>query len=149
MTMDTLITLGTGAATLWSVWALLFGTAGRLDMRHEGGMFAPVHDPSSLVYFEVAAVVTVFLLLGRVIEQRSKRTAGAAVRALMELSARDVELEDGPPRADRDAPRRGRLRRAPGEKVATDGVVRSGQASIDESMITGSPCPSTWRPDPP
>ncbi|KXZ61221.1 Silver exporting P-type ATPase [Microbacterium laevaniformans] len=76
MTMDTLITLGTGAATLWSIWALLFGTAGRLDMRHEGGTFAPVHDPSSLVYFEVAAVVTVFLLLGRVIEQRSKRAAG-------------------------------------------------------------------------
>lgn len=141
MTMDTLITLGTGAATLWSVWALLFGTAGRLDMRHEGGMFAPVHDPSSLVYFEVAAVVTVFLLLGRVIEQRSKRTAGAAVRALMELSARDVELEDG---------RRVPIEMLhvgdafvvrPGEKVATDGVVRSGQASIDESMITGESVP--------
>ncbi|EPD86930.1 copper-translocating P-type ATPase [Microbacterium sp. oral taxon 186 str. F0373] len=141
MTMDTLITLGTGAATLWSVWALLFGTAGRLDMRHEGGMFAPVHDPSSLVYFEVAAVVTVFLLLGRVIEQRSKRTAGAAVRALMELSARDVELEDGR-RVPIEMLRVGdAFVVRPGEKVATDGVVRSGQASIDESMITGESVP--------
>lgn len=141
MTMDTLITLGTGAATLWSIWALLFGTAGRLDMRHEGGMFAPVHDPSSLVYFEVAAVVTVFLLLGRVIEQRSKRTAGAAVRALMELSARDVELEDGR-RVPIEMLRVGdAFVVRPGEKVATDGVVRSGQASIDESMITGESVP--------
>lgn len=141
MTMDTLITLGTGAATLWSVWALLFGTAGRLDMRHEGGMFAPVHDPSSLVYFEVAAVVTVFLLLGRVIEQRSKRTAGAAVRALMELSARDVELEDGR-RVPIEMLRVGdAFIVRPGEKVATDGVVRGGQASIDESMITGESVP--------
>ena len=141
MTMDTLITLGTGAATLWSSWALLFGTAGRLDMHHEGGMFAPVHDPSSLVYFEVAAVVTVFLLLGRVIEQRSKRTAGAAVRALMELSARDVELEDGR-RVPIEMLRVGdAFVVRPEEKVATDGVVRSGQASIDESMITGESVP--------
>jgi Cu+-exporting ATPase len=82
MTMDTLITLGTGAAYLWSVWALVFGSAGRIGMTHTGGMFEPVHDPSALVYFEVAAAVTVFLLLGRVIEERSKRRAGAAVRAL-------------------------------------------------------------------
>lgn len=141
MTMDTLITLGTGAATLWSVWALFFGAAGRMDMRHEGGLFAPVHDPSSLVYFEVAAAVTVFLLLGRVIEQRSKRAAGAAVRALMELSARDVELEDGR-RVPIEMLRVGdAFVVRPGEKVATDGRVRSGHASIDESMITGESVP--------
>ncbi|KXC06135.1 heavy metal translocating P-type ATPase [Microbacterium hominis] len=141
MTMDTLITLGTGAAYLWSVWALLFGTAGELGMRHDGGMFAPVHDPSSLVYFEVAAAVTVFLLLGRVIEQRSKRRAGAAVRALMDLSARDVELQDGR-RVPIDALRVGdAFVVRPGEKVATDGRVVAGRASIDESMITGEAVP--------
>jgi len=141
MTMDTLITLGTGAAYLWSVWALLFGTAGELGMRHDGGMFAPVHDPSSLVYFEVAAAVTVFLLLGRVIEQRSKRRAGAAVRALMDLSVRDVELQDGR-RVPIDALRVGdAFVVRPGEKVATDGRVVAGRASIDESMITGEAVP--------
>ncbi|WP_295775114.1 cation-translocating P-type ATPase [uncultured Microbacterium sp.] len=141
MTMDTLITLGTGAATLWSVWALFFGSAGRVGMRHDGGLFAPVHDPSSLVYFEVAAAVTVFLLLGRVIEQRSKRAAGAAVRALMDLSARDVELEDGR-RVPIEALGVGDLFVVrPGEKVATDGVVRGGRASVDESMITGESIP--------
>lgn len=141
MTMDTLITLGTGAAYVWSVWALLFGSAGRMDMRHEGGLFDPVHDPSSLVYFEVAAVVTVFLLLGRVIEQRSKRRAGAAVRALMELSARDVELEDGR-RVPIEMLRVGdAFVVRPGEKIATDGRVLSGRASVDESMITGESVP--------
>lgn len=141
MTMDTLITLGTGAAYLWSVWALLFGTAGRIGMRHDGGLLAPVHDPSSLVYFEVAAAVTVFLLLGRVIEQRSKRRAGAAVTALMELSARDVELEDGR-RVPIDTLRVGdAFIVRPGEKIATDGRVRAGRASIDQSMITGESVP--------
>lgn len=141
MTMDTLITLGTGAAFLWSVWALLFGSAGRIGMTHEGGLFAPVHDPSSLVYFEVAAAVTVFLLLGRVIEQRSKRRAGAAVHALLDLAARDVELEDGT-RVGIERLRVGdRFVVRPGEKVATDGVVVAGDASIDESMITGESAP--------
>jgi len=141
MTMDTLITLGTGAAYLWSVWALFFGSAGQMGMRHEGGLFAPVHDPSALVYFEVAAVVTVFLLLGRVVEQRSKRRAGAAVRALMQLSARDVELEDGR-RVPISTLRVGdAFVVRPGEKVATDGRVLSGRASVDESMITGESVP--------
>ena len=141
MTMDTLITLGTGAAYLWSVWALLFGTAGRIGMRHDGGLFDPVHDPSSLVYFEVAAAVTVFLLLGRFVEQRSKRRAGASVRALMELAAKDVELEDGT-RVDIARLRVGdRFVVRPGEKVATDGVVAEGRASVDESMITGESAP--------
>ena len=141
MTMDTLITLGTGAAYLWSLWALLFGSAGRIGMTHDTGLFAPVHDPSSLVYFEVAAAVTVFLLLGRVIEQRSKRRAGAAVRALMELSARDVELESGA-RVPIEQLQVGDVFVVrPGEKIATDGRVVSGRASVDESMITGESVP--------
>ncbi|WP_312677598.1 heavy metal translocating P-type ATPase [Microbacterium sp.] len=141
MTMDTLITLGTGAAYLWSLWALLFGSAGRIGMTHAAGLFEPVHDPSSLVYFEVAAAVTVFLLLGRVIEQRSKRRAGAAVRALMELSARDVELESGA-RVPIEQLQVGDVFVVrPGEKIATDGRVVSGRASVDESMITGESVP--------
>ncbi len=141
MTMDTLITLGTGAAYLWSVWALVFGTAGRIGMTHDTGLFGPVHDPSALVYFEVAAAVTVFLLLGRFVEQRSKRTAGAALRSLMELAAKDVELEDGS-RLPVERLRVGdRFVVRPGEKVATDGLVLSGHASLDESMITGESAP--------
>ncbi|GAA3036074.1 heavy metal translocating P-type ATPase [Microbacterium dextranolyticum] len=141
MTMDTLITLGTGAAYLWSVWALVFGTAGRIGMTHDTGLFGPVHDPSTLVYFEVAAAVTVFLLLGRFVEQRSKRTAGAALRSLMELAAKDVELEDGS-RLPVERLRVGdRFVVRPGEKVATDGRVLSGHASLDESMITGESAP--------
>ena len=88
--MDTLITLGTFAAYLWSVWALVFGSAGRIGIRHEVMLFGPVHDATSVVYFEVAAAVTVFLLLGRVIEQRSTRRAGAALRALLDLGVREA-----------------------------------------------------------
>lgn len=141
MTMDTLITIGTGAAYVWSLWALLFGTAGHIGMRHEGGLFAPVTDPSSLVYFEVAAAVTVFLLLGRFIEQRSKRRAGAALRALMELSAKDVELQDGTRIAVEQLAVGDVFVVRPGETIATDGLVLDGRASVDESMITGEAVP--------
>ncbi|MCT9821551.1 heavy metal translocating P-type ATPase [Microbacterium sp. W1N] len=141
MTMDTLITLGTMAAYLWSVWALLFGSAGMIGMTHEVMLFSPPDDATSLIYFEVAAAVTVFLLLGRFIEQRSKRRAGAALRALMDLAAKDVELEDGR-RVPVDELQVGDVFLVrPGEKIATDGVVRSGRASIDESMMTGESAP--------
>ncbi|WEK13976.1 MAG: heavy metal translocating P-type ATPase [Candidatus Microbacterium phytovorans] len=141
MTMDTLITLGTAAAYLWSVWALLFGSAGRIGMMHEVTLFGVPHDATSLIYFEVAAAVTVFLLLGRFVEQRSKRRAGAALRALMELGAKDVELEDGR-RVPVDALRPGDVFVVrPGEKIATDGRVRSGGASVDQSMLTGESVP--------
>lgn len=140
MTMDTLITLGTAAAYLWSVWALVFGTAGRIGMTH-GPSPMGESDATSLVYFEVAAAVTVFLLLGRFIEQRSKRRAGAALRALMQLAAKDVELEDGS-RVPVEELRVGDVFVVrPGEKIATDGRVRSGRASVDQSMITGESVP--------
>jgi copper-(or silver)-translocating P-type ATPase len=140
MTMDTLITLGTSAAYLWSVWALFFGAAGRIGLTHSGSPMDEA-DATSLVYFEVAAAVTVFLLLGRFIEQRSKRRAGAALRALMQLAAKDVELEDGT-RVPIDRLRVGDVFVArPGEKIATDGVVRDGRASVDQSMITGESAP--------
>jgi Cu+-exporting ATPase len=145
-TMDTLITLGTLAAYLWSVWALLFGSAGRIGLQHEVVLFGPVHDATALVYFEVAAAVTVFLLLGRFIEQRSKRRAGAALRALLDLGAKEVELEDG------SAVPVDRLRVddvfvvRPGGTIAADGVVVSGSAAVDESMLTGESVPVEARP---
>lgn len=146
MTMDTLITLGTGAAFLWSTWALLFGAAGRIGMTHEVTLFGVPHDATSLVYFEVAAAVTVFLLLGRFIEQRSKRRAGAALRALMELAAKDVELADGA-RIPVERLQVGDVFVVrPGEKVATDGRVRDGRASVDLSMITGESAPVDVAP---
>ncbi|WP_295839518.1 heavy metal translocating P-type ATPase [uncultured Microbacterium sp.] len=140
-TMDTLITLGTFAAYLWSVWALVFGTAGRIGIRHEVMLFGPVHDATSVVYFEVAAAVTVFLLLGRVIEQRSTRRAGAALRALLDLGAREAELADGR-RIDIDRLAVGdAFVVRPGATVATDGEVLEGRASVDESMLTGEALP--------
>src|SRR5690606_22177768 len=116
------------------------GAAGRIGLTHSGSPMDEA-DATSLVYFEVAAAVTVFLLLGRFIEQRSKRRAGAALRALMQLAAKDVELEDGT-RVPIDRLRVGDVFVArPGEKIATDGVVRDGQASVDQSMITGESAP--------
>ncbi|WP_354500336.1 cation-translocating P-type ATPase [Mycetocola sp. 2940] len=146
LTMDTLITMGTGAAFLWSLWALFFGTAGMPGMTHEFRLFTPDAGAASTIYLEVAAGVTVFLLLGRYLEQRSKRTAGQALRALLELGARDVTVL-----------RHGTSREAtipiddlavgdlfvvrPGERIATDGVVESGFAAVDESMLTGESLP--------
>ncbi|WP_298944328.1 heavy metal translocating P-type ATPase [uncultured Microbacterium sp.] len=141
MTMDTLITLGTGAAYLWSVWAMLFGTAGRIGLTHDANLFGPVHDPSALVYFEVSAAVTVFLLLGRFVEQRSKRRAGAAVQALLALSAADVDLIDGTRIPVEDLRVGDAFVTRPGEKVASDGRVVEGRASVDQSMLTGEAAP--------
>lgn len=141
MTMDTLITLGTGAAYLWSVWAMFFGTAGHIGLTHGADLFGPVMDPSSLVYFEVTAAVTVFLLLGRVIEQRSKRSAGAAVQALLALSASDVELADGSRLPASDLRVGDVFVTRPGEKVASDGTVADGRAAVDQSMLTGESIP--------
>lgn len=140
-TMDTLITLGTGAAFIWSVWALVFGSAGRIGMTHHFALFERVHDATSLVYFEVAAAVTVFLLLGRYIEQRSKRQAGAALHSLMSLAAHDVERADGQRVPIEQLASGDTFVVRPGEKIATDGTVLDGHASVDESMMTGESVP--------
>ncbi|GAA4486679.1 heavy metal translocating P-type ATPase [Rhodococcus olei] len=143
-TMDTLVSLGTLAAYGWSLWALVFGTAGRIGTTHEFGLTLGAHDPSSQIYLEVAAAVTVFLLAGRHAEAKAKRRAGAALRSLLEVGAKDVTLLDG------DTETRipvGRLRVGdrfvvrPGEKVATDGVVVRGRAALDTSTITGESVP--------
>lgn len=144
-TMDTLISIGTLAAWTWSVAAIAIGSAGGADLRM-GIDLVPARDAASQhVYFEVAAVVITLLLLGRYLEERAKDRAGSALRALLELGARDVNvLEDD-----------GRERRVPidelvvaqrfvvrpGEKIATDGVVEEGASAVDESLLSGESVP--------
>ncbi|MFD7879471.1 heavy metal translocating P-type ATPase [Streptomyces sp. NPDC059766] len=143
-TMDTLVSVGTLAAFGWSVWALFFGTAGMPGMRHGFDLTLSRTDPSSTLYLEVAAGVTVFILLGRWLEARSKRRAGAALRALLELGAKDVAvLRDG--REVRVPVARlavgDRFVVRPGEKIATDGTVVEGASAVDASMLTGESVP--------
>ncbi|MGN6338676.1 heavy metal translocating P-type ATPase [Mycobacterium sp.] len=143
-TMDTLVSLGTLAAFLWSVYALLLGTAGQPGMQHDfeltvGRDGAPCH-----VYFEVAAGVTLFVLAGRYFEKRSKRTAGAAVRALLTLGAKDVAvLRDGVETriAIEHLTVGEEFVVRPGERIATDGVVVAGSSAVDASMLTGESVP--------
>ncbi|WP_410649192.1 heavy metal translocating P-type ATPase [Amycolatopsis sp. cmx-4-54] len=143
-TMDTLISLGVVAATLWSLYALLFGTAGVPGMRHGFELTMQRGSGAGNVYLEVAAGVTTFLLAGRYFEARSKRRSGAALRALLELGAKDVALlKDG---AESRVPI-GTLKTGdefvvrPGEKIATDGVVTAGGSAVDLSMLTGEAVP--------
>ncbi|HEY5836436.1 heavy metal translocating P-type ATPase [Streptomyces sp.] len=144
-TMDTLISLGTGAAFAWSLWALFFGHAGMPGMRHSFELTMARTDGSSNIYLEVASGVTAFILTGRYFEARSKRRAGAALRALLELGAKDVTVlrEDGReeriPVADLRAGERFVVR--PGEKIATDGVVEQGSSAVDAAMVTGESVP--------
>ncbi|MGW5706272.1 heavy metal translocating P-type ATPase [Amycolatopsis japonica] len=143
-TMDTLISLGVVAATLWSLYALLFGTAGTPGMRHGFELTMERGHGAGNVYLEVAAGVTTFLLAGRYFEARSKRRSGAALRALLELGAKDVALlKDG---IESRVPI-GELKTGdefvvrPGEKIATDGVVTEGGSAVDLSMLTGEAVP--------
>ncbi|GAA3990458.1 heavy metal translocating P-type ATPase [Streptomyces marokkonensis] len=143
-TMDTLVSLGTLAAFGWSLWALFFGDAGMPGMRHGFDLTVSRADGSSMIYLEAAAGVTAFLLLGRWLEARSKRRAGAALRALMELGAKDVAvLRDG--REVRIPVARlavgDRFVVRPGEKVATDGTVVEGASAVDASLLTGESVP--------
>jgi Cu+-exporting ATPase len=143
-TMDTLISMGTLAAFGWSLWALFFGTAGEPGMTHPFSLDIARTDGAGAIYFEAAAGVTMFLLAGRYFEARSKRRAGSALRALLELGAKDVAvLRDGTevrlPIAQLIVGDRFVVR--PGEKIATDGVVEDGSSAIDQSMLTGESVP--------
>lgn len=143
-TMDTLVSVGTLAAFGWSLWALFLGDAGMPGMRHPFELTVSRTDGASAIYLEVAAGVTAFILLGRYLEARSKRQAGAALRALMELGAKDVSvLRDGRETripADRLAVG-DRFVVRPGEKIATDGTVVEGVSAVDASMLTGESVP--------
>ncbi|MDN6486642.1 MAG: cadmium-translocating P-type ATPase [Ancrocorticia sp.] len=143
-TMDTLISIGTSAAFLWSLYALFFGTAGEPGMTHTFELTAHGMDGSANIYLEVAAGVTTFVLGGRYFEKKSKREAGAALRALMELGAKEVTVLRGDqeiliPIEDLRVGDQFIVR--PGEKIATDGVITAGQSAVDQSMLTGESVP--------
>jgi P-type Cu+ transporter len=143
-TMDTLVSVGTVSAFLWSLYALFLGAAGAPGMRHRFELTVTRSDGAANIYLEVAAGVTLFVLAGRYFEKRSKRRAGAALRALLELGAKDVAvLRDGTETripveqlavGDEFVVR-------PGEKIATDGTVVVGSSAVDASMLTGESVP--------
>ncbi|MCD7102091.1 heavy metal translocating P-type ATPase [Pseudoclavibacter sp. 13-3] len=143
-TMDTLISLGTLSALIWSLYALFFGMAGLPGMHHTFELTIAPSEGSDNIYLEVAAGVTMFVLAGRFFEMRSKRQASAALRALLELGAKDVAvLRDGReqriPVAELAVGDEFVVR--PGEKIATDGRVVSGSSAVDASMLTGESVP--------
>ncbi|MET9294743.1 heavy metal translocating P-type ATPase [Streptomyces sp. NPDC003077] len=143
-TMDTLISIGTLSALGWSLWALFFGDAGMPGMTHPFELTIARSDGSGNIYLEAAAGVTAFILAGRYFEARSKRKAGAALKALMELGAKDVAvLRDGREvRVPTDRLAVGdRFVVRPGEKIATDGTVVEGSSAVDASMLTGESVP--------
>ncbi|SDL51468.1 Cu+-exporting ATPase [Nonomuraea maritima] len=145
-TMDTLISLGTLAAFGWSVWALFLGGAGMPGMTHPFSLAIERGAGADAIYLETAAAVTAFILAGRYFEARSKRRAGAALRALMELGAKDVELADGRRVPVEQLKAGDRFVVRPGEKIATDGVVEEGSSAVDASMLTGESVPVEVRP---
>ena len=167
-TMDTLVSLGVVAASAWSLWALVWGGAGEIGMRMTMELMPRHQGHAAHMYFESAAWVTTFLLAGRYAEARARYRSGDALRALLELGAKeavrvrltspsgsadaiDVLDDDGAPRADADraeervpvdALRAGDLLTVrPGEKIATDGVVVEGRSAVDASMLTGESVP--------
>ncbi|WCD86555.1 Copper-exporting P-type ATPase [Streptomyces xanthophaeus] len=143
-TMDTLVSVGTLAAFAWSLWALFFGHAGMPGMRHGFDLTISRTDGSSAIYLEVAAGVVSFILLGRYLEARSKRKAGAALKALMELGAKDVAVLRGGQEVRIPVSALGvgdRFVVRPGEKIATDGTVTEGSSAVDAAMLTGESVP--------
>ncbi|HEY4624640.1 MAG TPA: heavy metal translocating P-type ATPase, partial [Blastococcus sp.] len=143
-TMDTLVSLGTIAAFAWSVYALFLGTAGEPGMKHPFELTIARTDGSANIYLEAAAGVTTFILAGRYFEARAKRRAGAALRGLLELGAKEVSVLRGG--TERRIPI-GELSAGdlfvvrPGEKIAADGQVTEGSSAVDASMLTGESVP--------
>ncbi|UFQ15748.1 MULTISPECIES: heavy metal translocating P-type ATPase [Streptomyces] len=144
-TMDTLVSVGTLAAFGWSLWALFLDDAGMPGMRHGFTFTASPGDGASTIYLEVASGVVTFILLGRWLEARAKRRAGSALRALLELGARDVAVLR--PDGTEERVPVGRLAVGdrfvvrPGETIATDGTVVEGASAVDASMLTGESVP--------
>jgi Cu+-exporting ATPase len=149
-TMDTLISVGTLAAWLWSLYALFLGDAGMNDMRMAFDVIPNPGEGADQIYLETAGIVTTFLLAGRYFEARAKRRAGAALTALLELGAKDVAVLDADGNERRIAVEQlkvgDRFVVRPGEKVATDGVVEAGSSAVDMSMLTGESVPVEVQP---
>lgn len=147
-TMDTLISVGTLSAFGWSLYALLFGTAGHRHLHHGFVLTAARGDATGNIYLEVAAGVTLFVLAGRYFEKRAKRRAGAALHALLELGAKDVavlrpDMDGAESRIPIEQLRVGDLFVVrPGEKIATDGIVVSGSSAVDAALLTGESVPT-------
>ena len=148
-TMDTLISLGILAATGWSIYALFFGGAGDMGMTMTLSFFGTPGAGSHEIYLEVAAAVTTFMLLGRYLEHRAKRDAGAALRALMKSGAKEATLlregkEIVVPIGQVQAGDRMVVR--PGGRIPTDGTIEEGNAALDTSMMTGESLPREVGP---
>ncbi|WBT08252.1 heavy metal translocating P-type ATPase [Corynebacterium sp. SCR221107] len=150
-TMDTLVTMGTSAAYLWSLWALFIGNAGMPGMKMSMHLM-PGNSTMDELYLESASVVISFLLLGRWFETRAKGQSSAALRTLLAMGAKEATvLRDGKEvRIAADSLQVGDLFVVrPGEKIATDGIVAQGHSAVDESMITGESVPVEKDPEDP
>lgn len=155
-TMDTLVSLGVIASTLWSWWALLWGGAGMLGMRMQMSLIPrAAHAGSAEIYFEVASTIVVFLLTGRYMEARARYRAGDALRSLLSMGAKEATLVSVDPatgeRSESVVPASslqvGDLFTVrPGEKVATDGVIVEGSSALDTSLLTGESVPVDAAP---
>jgi Cu+-exporting ATPase len=144
-TMDTLISVGVLSAWLWSLYSLFLGDAGANGMRMPFEI-VPTGGAGDQIYLETAAIVTTFILAGRYFEARAKRRAGAALTALLELGAKDVELLDGTRVPIERLQPGDRFVVRPGEKVATDGIVEQGTSAVDQSLLTGESVPVEKQP---
>lgn len=151
-TMDTLVSLGVSAAVSWSLYALFFGGAGEIGMTMSMHLFAPPDQVGNEVYFEVAAAVTTFLLLGRYLETASKRDAGKALNALLEATPQEVRVVSQIPGPEGMLTLETivaigtlglgqRFVVLPGERIATDGRVVEGFSTVDLSVVTGESVP--------
>ncbi|WP_396883244.1 heavy metal translocating P-type ATPase [Mycobacterium sp. SMC-4] len=143
-TMDTLISVGTSAALGWSVYALFWGNAGVPGLKHPFELTIARTDGSAHIYLEAAAGVTTFIVAGRYFEARAKRRAGAALRVLLEMGAKEVTVRRNGVQqripVDRLAVGDEFVVR-PGEKIAADGTVIEGFSAVDASMLTGESVP--------
>ncbi|MDO5512195.1 cation-translocating P-type ATPase [Corynebacterium sp.] len=142
-TMDTLITLGTSAAYLWSLWALFIGDAGHAGMTMEMHLF-PSDTTMDEIYLETTAVVITFLLLGRWFELRAKGRSSEALRALLDMGAKDATVLRGEREVRvpiRELAVGDHIIVRPGEKIAADGRVVEGTSAVDESMLSGESVP--------
>lgn len=144
-TMDTLVSLGVITATLWSLWALIFGGAGTLGMRMSMEFIPRAQSEHAHMYFESAAWIVTFLLTGRLAEARVRHRSGDSLRKLLQLGAKTaarVNADGSVTEIPIDRLQVGdRFRVRPGEKIATDGVVAEGHSAIDASLLTGESLP--------